>query len=325
MFEDKIKDLLRSAFHYYKDIFDFNGNKRLKKNIELYNLHLGNRAFLLATGESIQHINMEQLKNEYTFGINLFFIHEDINKIDLSYYVYLDNDRCLYPGMPQWPKDHLGPLGYEPIRQMYEEIDKRVDNNTKLILNSECYKYTNNLFKDKTKYFTKVKKELKVVNGVSAKAIADMTTRSVSGGGSIYFTLLIMIYMGFKEIYLIGVGYSYSPEYVLHFYDNIIFPKSIGKNEAIRSVKNAIEIRREKGGSAEYYGLLEKGNYFRGICIRKKNENNPQHYEYHRKIKKYSESQGVRILNIVPEGFESPVYEKISWDKIANEVLQKKN
>ena len=189
---NKIEDLLRPAFYFYKDLFDFNGKKRLKKNIELYNRHLGNRAFLLATGESIQHINMEQLKNEYTFGINLFFIHEDINKIDLSYYVYLDNDRCLYPGMPQWPKNYLGELGQNPMRQIYSEIDKRIENNTTLILNSECYKYTNNLFKDKTKYFTKVKKELKVVNGVSAKTIADMTKRCLSGGGSIYFTILIL-------------------------------------------------------------------------------------------------------------------------------------
>ena len=322
---NKVEDLLRPLFYFIKDVIDFNGKRRLSRNIELYNRHTGNRGFLLCTGESLEHINILQLKKEYTFGINLFFCHEDFIELDLSYYVFLDTDRNLYPGMPQWPKNYLGELGQNPMRQIYFELDKRINTTTQLILNSECFKYTKDLFLDNIVFFSKVKKDLKVVNGVSAKTIADMTKRCLSGGGSIYFTILIMIYMGFKQIYLIGAGYSYSPEYLLHFYDNIILPMSIGKDEAELKIKEVIFTHNRKyNGSLEYYGLLEKNNYYRGISISKKNENNPKHYAEHRKIKKYAESIGVKIVNIIPAGFESPVYEKISWDIVANEVLQKK-
>jgi len=323
MSKNKIKDLLRPAFYYCKDIFDFAGNKRLKKNIELYNRHLGNRAFLLCTGESIQHINIEQLKNEYTFGINLIFIHEDIKKIDLSYYVYLDTNRNLYSGMPQWPAAYLGPLGHKPIRQIYEEIDKRVDNNTKLILNSESFKYADELFINKTKYYTKVQKKLNVINGVPYSIIADMTSRTISGGGSIYFTILIMIYMGFKEIYLCGAGYTYKPVYQLHFYDNFVFPRTIGKERAVQEIKKEIINQYGNDGAVEYFGVHESRDLFRGVCVTK--ESPHKDYETHIKMNEYAKSKGVKIINIVPEGFESPVYEKIAWVEVVDNIINKRN
>jgi len=318
---DKIEHYLRSGYYFFKDISDFGGRKRLKKNITLYNLCAGKKAFFLGTGESLETIDINMLKNEYTLGANLIFLHNDIKKIDLNFYLNLD----IYTStLPQWPEGYLGPPGYEGKAQIYKEIDESLRNNTALILPSDNYKCINNIIENKTKYYVKVRKKLHVINGLPYKTVADLTKRRISGGSSLYFSIQVLMHMGFKEIYLCGTGYTYNPEYVFHFYDNIVFPKSIGKNEAIRSVKNAIEIRRKKGGSAEYYGLLEKGDLYRGICIRRKNENNPQHYDYHRKIKEYADSQGVKIINIVPEGFESPVYEKMSWEKVVSKILPNK-
>ena len=311
---DSLKDFIRPLFYFIKDAFDYKGKKRLRKNINLYNRHFKERGFLFCTGESIRHIDIELLTNEYTFGINLFFLHEKIKKLNLSYYVYLDNK--LFDGMPQWPENLLGPLGSSPMQKVYEELNNRVPSETELILNSECYNYSNNFFKNRKIFFSKTSKALNLNNKSPYKSHLDFTKNRIPGGGSVYYAILIMIYMGFKKIYLCGAGYTYSPEYCYHLYDNIIVQKKLGKKNAIHSIKKEIEKRRKNGGTTEYYGLLENYNEYRGICISHKNNNNPAHLEYHRKLKEYAESQGVEIINVIPERFESPVYKSINFNDI---------
>lgn len=309
-----LKDFIRPLFYSIKDTFDYKGKKRLRNNIDLYNRYLNKRGFLFCTGESIRHIDIELLTNEYTFGINLFFLHEKFQKINLKYYVCLDNK--LFDGMPQWPANLLGRLGSSPMRKMYKELNNRVHSKTELILNSECYNHSNNLFQNNKLFFAKVNKALNLNNKSPYKSHLDFTKKRIPGGGSVYFAILIMIYMGFKKIYLCGAGYTYSPEYVYHFYDNIIAPKNLGKKNAIHSIKKEIEKRRKNGATIEYYGLLENYNAYRGICISHKNNNNPAHLGYHKKLKEYAESQGVEIINVIPERFESPVYKSINFNEI---------
>jgi len=309
------KDFLRPLYYFIQDAFDYKGKKRLRKNINLYNRHLKERGFLFCTGESIRHIDIELLTNEYTFGVNLFFLHEKIKKINLSYYVYLDNK--LFDGMVQWPVNLLGPQGSSPMRKMYEELNNRVPSETELILNSECYNYSDNLFKNRKIFFFKASKALNLNNKSPYKSHLDFTKKRIPGGGSVYFAILIMIYMGFKKIYLCGAGYTYSPEYIFHFYDNIIVPKNLDEKNAIYSIKKELNKRNKiSGGTLEYYGLEEDKEYYRGIIVTRKNNNNLSHYEYHKKLKEYAESQGVEIINVIPDKFESPVYQSVSFNEI---------
>jgi len=321
-YRGKIKDLLRPGYYFCKDIFDFQGRKRLKRNIILNDLYKGKKVFLLLTGESLQQVNINKLKAEYTFGAGFIFLHEDIEKMDLTFYMDAESSKTLRPGIPQWPESHLGALGSDGIVQFYKEIDKRLGNKTILILHSDNYKYieNNNLFKDKAKYFVKGKKDLHVIEGVPYKIIADLTRRSISGGGSSFFSILTLMYMGFKEIYLCGAGYTYEPVYMLHFYDNFVFPKNMGRQEAEIKAREAIEARNRKSGSTlEYYGLFEKNDLYRGICVMRNGHG--LHRDTHRILNNYARSQGVKIYNIVPDGFESPIYEKITWQEVEGKIL----
>jgi len=323
-YRDKIKDLLRPGYYFCKDIIDFKGRERLKKNIVLNDLYLGKRIFLLLTGESLQQIDISKLKNEYTFGAGLIFVHGDIGKIDLTFYMNIDasNSIAFMMDSPYWPKSYLGPLGSEGIVQCYREIDKRLGNKTILILHSDNYKCieNNNFFKDKTAYFVKGKKDLHVVEKVPYKIIANLTRRSISGGGSVFFSILTLMYMGFKEIYLCGAGYTYEPRYVLHFYDHYALPKSMGREKAELEARKAIDIYNKKWSSNfEYYGLFEKDNFYRGIYTNKMNYDPSK--DTHRILNNYARLQGVKIYNIVPDGFESPIYEKITWQEVESKVL----
>lgn len=318
----KIKDFIRPGYYFYKDIFDFPGKKRLTKNIALKNLHEGQRAFLLLTGESLQHIDIVKFKDEIVFGVGFIFLHEDIKKINLNFYINTEPSKSLSPSNPNWPKSHLGPLENRGIVRFYQEVDKRLENKTALILNSDNYKHiaNNNLFKDKTKYFIKTKKDLCLDNQIPYDIIADLTKRSVSGGGSIFFAILIMMYMGFKEIYLCGAGYTYQPIYMYHFYDNVVYPKNMGKQKAEIEARKAIVVRNCKSNSIlEFNGLFEKENLYRAVCVSRSAHD--LHKEKHRILNNYAKSQGVKIYNIIPDGFESPVYEKISWHDVKNKVL----
>lgn len=319
---DKIKDLLRPGYYVCKDIVDFKGRKRLKKNLILNDLYLNKRAFLLLTGASLRQIDISKLIDEYTFGTGFIFLHEEIGSVNLTFYVDLAPSKVFHPNNPNWPKACLGPLGPEGIVTFYREIDRRFTDNTMLILNSDNYncirKY--NLFKDKTVYFVKGAKRLYVPRGVPYKTVADLTRRSISGGGSVFFSILIMMYMGFKEIYLCGAGYTYEPTYQLHFYDTPRFPKSMGREKAEIEARKSIDAHNTKMGSTlEYYGLLETSHFYEGICISRTAYDINKHK--HQMLNDYARSQGVKIYNIVPDGFESPIYEKIRWEEVEREIL----
>jgi len=303
-------------------MFDLPGKKRLKKNIVLKNLHEGKRSFLVLNGESLQQIDITKLKDEYTFGVGYIFLHEDIEKMNLTFYLNPERSSAFYPGAAHWPESCLGPIGDGGMGRFYQEIEKRLGNKTTLFLHSDNYKYIqrNNFFKDKVKYFIKGKKGFCLNEKIPYEIAADLTKRRISGGGSVFFSILIMMYMGFKEIYLCGAGYTYDPRYIWHFYDNIVFPKTMGREDAEIEARKAIEIRNCKFSSIlEYYGLFEKNDFYRVICVNKIDHD--LNRDMHKILSNYARSQGVKIYNIVPEEFESPSYEKISWQKVADEML----
>ena len=84
--------------------------------------------------------------------------------------------------------------------------------------------------------------------------------------------------------------------------------------------RKAIDDRnRETGDSLDYYGLFEKDNFYRGVYIIRKDHD--PNKDKHRILNNYARSQGVKIYNIVPVGFESPIYEKITWQEVESKIL----
>jgi hypothetical protein len=328
MFENiKLKswDIIRESYYLFDDLFNLRSNIRLAKNIALKNRHKGERAFLLLTGESIQHINIKKLENEITYGSNLIILHQDIKDIDLTYFSNLDDNRILKSGLPQWPADQLGDLGDNGALKFYREINNRLPISTTLILNSINYKYYKNepSFNDRNIIFCKKGKNLKLDSTKPIDLVADMTKR-LQGGGSVYYSLLTLMYMGFKEIYLCGAGYTYEPMYYWHFYDieHNIFPMSMNEEEVCSTIKDNLNIiNNECDAKLEFLGLLNKDGYYRGITGYKQKYNDA--LRGHNVINDFAASKGVRIINITPDGFESPVYEKISWNEV--EIMVRNN
>ena len=121
------------------------------------------------------------------------------------------------------------------------------------------------------------------------------------------------LYMGFKELYLIGCDYTYEPTREYHFYNQLCISKSINKEIAIQWSKKIA-----KANNFEVFNIGEDDNYYKPLFVK---------YNYSKEkylvVKNFAESIGVKIYNIVPDEFKSPIYPGFSWDTFVKNVLKK--
>lgn len=325
--KDDIKDILRSilrpAYYFIKDISPYT-KRLLAKNSTLKNKYEGERGFLLLSGESLNWIEISKLKGEYTSGCGFLFLDKNIANLPLGFTLATEAgpamDKLNAYGSWNWPEEYLPShgrnQGYIYLKQTKEQF---TDKGTITFLDANKIAYYKRIklfnFNEPNVFYIKSTPYL-----FTAKAPKlDLTKRFAGGDGGIFNSILIMIYMGFKDIYLAGAGYTYEPVYELHFYDNLVFSKSMGRGKAEIEAKKAIDVRNRMGGAPlEYYGLYEKEQFYRGIYISRQDYR--PYWDRHRVLNNYARSQGVKIYNIVPDGFESPVYEKITWQEVEGKI-----
>jgi len=336
-----IKEVVKPYYHSIKDAFDFRGKRLLEKNSSIKTLFCGKRCFLVCPGASLEQIDVTKLKDEYTAGIGWIGLHKAIENINLKMFlrsipIKSINTCTAYPdyyynAICSGHKDKTYETRYrEACKQNIDRaylflkiLDDVLVKGAFVFIHPNDYKFITNrsLFENKNVYYIKIlntfNRHKKNIQDVSI----DFTKRFIGGTGAVFNSILTLIYMGFREIYLCGAGYTYSPAYELHFYDNYVFPKECGYEKASELAKSIVDIHNKKHYSnMEYFGLFEKDNVYKGIYV-SKGRNNSADMNEHRVISKYAKSEGVKIYNIVPEGFESPIYEKISWEDVVGLVL----
>lgn len=313
-----LKETIRPIYHYLSDLIDWKGHSLLKNNEKLKDLHKNKRCFIIATGASLLELDLSKLKNEFTFGFNFIFLHEEFMKKNLKYYLIGDvyknvsNNLCFPKAL------NIKKRSDQPFT-MFSEMFKMNDDTT-LIINRKNASAVNKHFKAHAKRPYYFKPNIGLLKNDCIPDI-DLKKRFVTHPGSIFMAIQIAIYMGFKEIYLAGAGYSYYPANEYHFYDSFEADAKLGYDEAEESAKLYISQRNKKSsGKLEYLRLVRNKEKYYGIFSQKKSLDDEQ-YKVHSKIKSIAESNGVKILNIVPDGYESPIYEKISWEKVVKEVI----
>lgn len=182
-FKSTIYDIL-----YYKNFAKHKENIKLLKNI-----HIGKRCFILGNGPSLKKQNILLLKDEYTFVTNHFVHHEKFNEINPNFYCASDTNFFKPKVNDEW----------------YEKF-KSISKSVKLFF---TYRASNQIHKEHLfkgfdlyylRYHPKKIWEYKQFSSNVEDCVYTGDTVIID------FCIPLAIYMGFSEIYLLGVDSNYT-------------------------------------------------------------------------------------------------------------------
>jgi hypothetical protein len=241
---------IRSYKHFlkYKDL--------VTKNIALKDKHKGKRCFILGSGPSIKKEDLKPLKNEIVFALNNFYVHEDFAEIMSS-----DVDKY-YMTAPIHP-----PQTEEEWKRWFEDMESHMPQNTNMLFGLNAYDGNIRYIFEKYGIF----KEHKInwyFAGVNTgeyynfnKKDIDMTNMIWSANTVSIYALIAAIYMGFDEIYLLGMDHNYmcKSENDWRFYKDAIHQKDETKR-IMQDKSHTQHVFKATGKIFEHYQILKDNN-----------------------------------------------------------------
>lgn len=217
-------------------------NSKYKKLKEYKDLHNGERCFIIATGPSLTLEDIEKLKNEYTFGMNSLCLAFDQTDFRPTYFGIQDEN-----------------VFHKVKESLYKHLNENVfvsDNiakKNKILKEWDVFPLNISYHSYQTRYNM----------GYFSKFSTDCY-RAVYDGYTITYSLIqLSMYMGFKEIYLIGADTNYSSDKnKQHFIESGHYDptyKSAGERmiSAYEVAKNFAELKNVKIYNATRGGMLE--------------------------------------------------------------------
>ncbi len=142
-----------------------------------HNRHAGERCFVIANGPSIATMDLSPLKNEVTFGMNRLYLIFDKMGFVPTYHSVI-NDLVV----EQFAAD----IAALPTTKFINWSQRNLFNEQENLLYLRSYLN----IEDKFSY--------------------DLTKGIYSGGTVTYATLQLAYYMGFKEVYLVGLDHNFT-------------------------------------------------------------------------------------------------------------------
>lgn len=223
--------------------------------------HKGERCFIVGNGPSLTADDLDRLKGEITFGMNRIYNIFDKTDWRPTFYMAVDPDFVL--------------PNYETIRKIPGSIK---------LISSIC-PYDPNHEKDNIHYiFEYGRFDINKWNNHSSHVSEDVS-EYFSIGYTVTFTAIQMaIYMGFKEIYLLGVDFNYSV-------------RRDAKGRILRddSVKDYFDGKKYMSTVLNYESAL---------------------YAY-QQAKNYADARGIKIYNAT-RGGKLEVFERADLDDVLN-------
>ncbi len=213
--------MLRKIIEHIIDFFVYSANTMysiknhslLQDNNKLKGKYSG-KVFILATGSSAGKLDLSCLKDEYTIGVNRFFLHPQYEDLNVDFFTLIED----------WSYRKLTGLSW--IAEMCFLKSKR---SMITFLHSSAFTYINNdkvdyEYRNKKNLFDKKKIHYVVPSGNfssvdNIQSNIDKPCNIMSG--SLYFSIGLAMYLGFNKVYLIGADYASEPIHIGHFYDGL--------------------------------------------------------------------------------------------------------
>jgi len=188
-------------------------NKKMKAIADIKDRHAGERCFIACTGPSLKVDDLEKLKNEYSFSMNTIFLAYESTEWRPTYYVFVDPYTCR-----KLSKHYTLDFESFAIGEAFLHSYIRANRSDRI---KPCLIHYGNHTKRNMK-----KGRVKIEDDVSVCIYDCFTVTNMA--------MTIAIYMGFREIYLLGCDCNY--EKAVHFQNSEIDPT--GEEEG-RMIKEA--------------------------------------------------------------------------------------
>lgn len=152
------------------------------------NIHLGERCFVIATGPSLTIDDLKLLKNEYTFGMNsLCKVFDELG----------------------WETTYFGVQDYAVYKKIETDLKKLT---TSQVFIASRIEEANKEKTDFNIFELHLLNHKVTYNKLKTKFSNDCSQVVFDGYTIAYSLLQLAVYMGFKEIYLIGADCNYSDD-----------------------------------------------------------------------------------------------------------------
>jgi len=243
----------------------------IQDNSKFYNIHKGERCFVLCTGPSVNLLDLRKLKGEYSIAVSNFYMHKDYNVISPTYY-------CM-------PNFTYTDLFTKEIGKKYLEKLEREAGDTQFfygITEKEMIEQYG-LYSGKRinyVYFFPLEQGYEEV---------DLTLKTMAVQSVPIMCLELAVYMGFKEIYLIGTEHS---ELTINKY-NYFYDR---KDNIVGDVDDSVDINGNLNGT---YKRFLPGIY--------------RLWEQYKILKQIAERRGIKIFNATIGG-QLDIFERVDYD-----------
>lgn len=265
-----IQEIFQRMIYLYGTRLTSQERNLLSRNKQFYNIHKGKRCFILATGPSIKKQDLSCLEGEICIAVSNFFVHPEYSKIKPKYY-------CIAPY-------HL-PITEDAWQTWMDEIADHLGNTQLFFALADFERnHRDGRFKEKDVYYLgfceqwkyQLKRELDITKNIPAPASVPITA------------LMLAIYMGFKEIYLVGCDH----DWILH----------------INESKHFYE---EKSHALNRHGYNEWSDEdFSSHCL-----SYVTLWDAYKNVVRLSKKQPTHIFNATPESLLD-IFPRVSLEKI---------
>ena len=227
----------------------------------LKNIHKGERCFIIGNGPSLRAADLDMLKGEYTFAANRIFVIFNQTEWRPTYFLSID-DRILNEHQNEFLSYDLGHMF---LAHNLCTINAPSNVLTRIYYGFLTFNIDPDLYKIDSMYISE-----------------DISNHFCDGQTITYGAIQLAIYMGFKEIYLLGVDHNYS--------------KVVGASGKIE-VDPTVQDYFDNKDKPTYPSNLHASQYAYTIA------------------KEYCDTHGIKICNAT-RGGKLEVFERVDFDSL---------
>jgi hypothetical protein len=205
----------------------------LSSNKKFKDIHQGESCYIFGNGASIKYYDLAEFNDRVSIGCGLLFLHKDFEKLNMPYY-YTSHPFFYYPA---WTNPYSHSLERNVLGSIYKSN----------IYQNRDIEY----FVSLTNYLGLTGRNINYVYHydelITNKKCPDLSGKFTFMESALSGMLGIAVYMGFKDIILVGCDYASTPKMQGHFYEYGKWPlrdkQSIYAEKPLAAISEIVSVR----------------------------------------------------------------------------------